>query len=215
MNPYTFRRRRITSRYLTLEDIPNLLSLEIRQWEVNQAADEEAIRGRITAYPDLCVGAFCDQTGEALSSMFMRPIEQEAIGHIRNWQDGAAVLPAFAPSSTQSLFGIGATSVDPDAVRSMESFFWPHVRRLGWREAYLGSPARLSDRRRACGTSNPVSRPTSYLVASYQNQSVFRRNLHCSNNSSGIHAGSLFPRKAAPFGTYVDDSRSTRWVDQH
>ena len=56
----------LTARFLSTEDIPALLRLEARQWNAEQSADATAMCRRIKAHPELCVGAFCTRTGEAL-----------------------------------------------------------------------------------------------------------------------------------------------------
>ncbi|WCM87896.1 hypothetical protein [Acidovorax sp. NCPPB 3576] len=126
------------ARFLCLEDIPQLLRLEARQWTSEQAADEAALRDRILAHPDLCVGAFCPRTGEALASLFMKPVCRQAVLAARSWHDCAG-HPVGAQRS-RSLFGISLTSVDPEAACELIRFFWPHALRNGWRDIYLGSP---------------------------------------------------------------------------
>lgn len=126
------------ARFLGLEDIPQLMQLEARQWTAEQAADESALRDRILAHPDLCVGAFCPQTGQALASLFMKPVCRDAVAASRSWQDCAA--QSLRAPHTRSLFGISLTSVDPQAACQLIRFFWPHALRQGWQDIYLGSP---------------------------------------------------------------------------
>ncbi|GKS77026.1 hypothetical protein AVME950_19040 [Acidovorax sp. SUPP950] len=126
------------ARFLGLDDIPQLLRLEARQWTPEQAADEAALRSRILAHPDLCVGAFCPKTGEALASLFMKPACREALVAARSWHDCAGQPVGAKPG--RSLFGISLTSVDPEAACQLIRFFWPHALRHGWRDIYLGSP---------------------------------------------------------------------------
>lgn len=131
----------LVTRFLTLEDIPRLLELETRQWMDHQAADAQTLRQRIEAHPQLCVGSFCARSGEALASLFMRPIDPFEIQHARSWADCAAARPGrTANDSTNSLFGISLTSVNPDAASALFDFFWPHALKGGWRDIYLGSP---------------------------------------------------------------------------
>jgi hypothetical protein len=133
-------RRKLTSRFLQLQDIPALLQLESRQWDAEQAATQEALHKRIIGHPTLCVGAFCADTGEALCSLFLKPVEKEKMQHLRSWADCAGDLAGSTHSSSRSLFGISMTCVDPAAMAAMDRFFWPTVLRGGWLEVYLGSP---------------------------------------------------------------------------
>ena len=127
------------TRFLALQDIPSLLRLEARQWTPDQAASEEMLVHRITSHPELCVGSFCPHTGEAVSSLFMRPIQDQDLARLQSWADGAQVDAAPA-ASTRSLFGISLTSVNPDGAWGLITFFWPYALRQGWRDIYLGSP---------------------------------------------------------------------------
>ncbi|MBW8831292.1 MAG: hypothetical protein JF606_18080 [Burkholderiales bacterium] len=127
------------ARFLALQDIPSLLRLEARQWSPEQAADEPSLRQRILTYPGLCVGSFCSHTGEAVSSLFMRPIHRDDLGRMRQWAD-VADLGSATFESTRSLLGISLTSVDPRGAWGMIQFFWPHALKQGWRDIYLGSP---------------------------------------------------------------------------
>jgi len=130
----------LTSRFLTPRDVPALMSLEARQWTTEQAADAGTMRRRIEAHPDLCVGVFCRRTGEALASLFMKPVQPERIAQARNWYECASLDDGARDSGTRSLFGISLTSVDGAAAWALIRFFWPHALRAGWREIYLGSP---------------------------------------------------------------------------
>jgi hypothetical protein len=129
--------RPLATRFLTLSDIPALLQLESRQWTSNQAADGEALRRRLTAYPELCVGSFHAHTGEALASLFMKPISRRGIEQARCWADCAE---AHAEGDPRRLFGISLTSIAPEAACALFEFFWPHALKNGCREIYLGSP---------------------------------------------------------------------------
>ncbi|GAB4090441.1 hypothetical protein GCM10028785_31100 [Hydrogenophaga soli] len=134
--------RTITVRFLTPADLPALQALEQRQWTAQQAASAQAMLQRMQAHPLLCVGAFCATTGEALASLFMKPMSREAIERARDWADCARIDPvADAPApSGGSLFGISLTSVDGEAAWALIRFFWPHALQQGWRDIYLGSP---------------------------------------------------------------------------
>jgi hypothetical protein len=125
------------SRHLHLDDIPALLQLEACQWNPAQAASAAVLRQRLLARPALCVGTFCTDTGQALTSLFMVPVDAARMRSIRSWNDCTDAAPT---SSTRSLFGISLTSIDPQAVRSLEAYIWPLALRAGWQEIYLGSP---------------------------------------------------------------------------
>jgi hypothetical protein len=129
------------ARFLTTGDIPALLRLEARQWDAEQSADASAMCRRIKAYPELCVGSFCARTGEALASLFMKPIHPDDVMRADSWYDCADSAPRPRTSSTtRSLFGISLTSTDGAAAWALIRFFWPHALKNGWREIYLGSP---------------------------------------------------------------------------
>jgi hypothetical protein len=130
----------LTTRFLSIVDLPALLRLEGRQWNDQQAADADSMRRRIEAHPELCVGTFCQRTGEALASLFMKPVRPESIERARNWHECARLDDSAHAIGTRSLFGISLTSVDGAAAWALIRFFWPHALRAGWREIYLGSP---------------------------------------------------------------------------
>lgn len=125
-------------RFLTVEDVASLVTLEERKWDEKQAASAEELTARIKAYPQLGVGAF-GANGEALASLFMKPITVEELRAAATWSDCAHVR-ASAPSGTRSLFGISLSSIDTDAVTAIFEFFWPYALKGGWRDIYLGSP---------------------------------------------------------------------------
>ena len=64
----------IEVRFLQLADTERLIRLEQAKWADGQAASGREIARRIQAYPQLCIGAFSATTGEALASLFMKPI---------------------------------------------------------------------------------------------------------------------------------------------
>jgi len=135
------RPRAAVARLLRPGDIPALLRLERRQWTEGQAADAAELLLRIKAHPELCVGAFCSASGEALASLFMKPVRREQIVQARSWKDCARIVDAETEAPpTRSLFGISLTSVDPQAAWSLIGFFWPRALKQGWRDIYLGSP---------------------------------------------------------------------------
>ena len=129
-----------SARFLTTDDIPALLRLEARQWDAEQSADATAMCRRIKAHPELCVGAFCARTGEALASLFMKPIRTDEVARAESWYDCAGTAPRPRACTTRSLFGISLTSTDGAASWELIRFFWPHALKSGWREIYLGSP---------------------------------------------------------------------------
>jgi hypothetical protein len=135
-------RRKITARFLQPSDLPALQALEQRQWTAEQAASALSMQQRMQAHPQLCVGAFCATTGEALASLFMKPMSRAAIEGARDWADCARIDPQATPTapSERSLFGISLTSVDGEAAWALIRFFWPHALQQGWRDIYLGSP---------------------------------------------------------------------------
>lgn len=128
------------ARFLTTEDIPALLRLEARQWNTEQAADATAMCRRIKAHPQLCVGSFCARTGEALASLFMKPVRADEVAQADSWYDCASLDQRSGATPTRSLFGISLTSTDGAAVWELIRFFWPHALKNGWRDIYLGSP---------------------------------------------------------------------------
>jgi hypothetical protein len=133
----------LVTRFLRPADVPALLALEHRQWTARQAADAATLARRIEAWPQLCVGAFRAETGEALASLFMKPTSREAVERARCWEHCARLADARGAHDGQrarSLFGISLTSVDAEAAWSLIRFFWPHALKQGWQEIYLGSP---------------------------------------------------------------------------
>jgi hypothetical protein len=140
VSPVAAQTPALTARFLTTEDIPALLRLEARQWDGEQSADATAMCRRIKAYPKLCVGSFCTRTGEAMASLFMKPIQADELARAESWYDCAALNGRARAPDTRSLFGISLTSTDGAAVWELIRFFWPHALKNGWREIYLGSP---------------------------------------------------------------------------
>lgn len=130
----------ITVRFLRLDDVPALIRLERQCWTAEQAANGAALRQRIRRHPHLSVGAFDVRTGEALASLFMKPVLPKAVATAHRWHDCVQADAQPDDQATRSLFGISLTSVDPRASWSLIRFFWPHALRHGWRDIYLGSP---------------------------------------------------------------------------
>lgn len=132
----------LTARFLEHDDIDRLLVLEHQQWTPRQAATAEQMQQRMDAWPELCLGVFCPDSGAALASAFLRPIHRAAVQRARAWEDCAGLDDDRRPqdSSHRSLFGISMTSVHPGAVRPMFQFLWVLAMQRGWRDIYLGSP---------------------------------------------------------------------------
>lgn len=129
----------IETRFVVADDIGRLMRLEHRKWTAEQAARPEDLAGRIAAYPEFCIGSFCRRTGEALASLFARPLTAEHIRAAATWRECATAAPS-TPARSRTLFGISLTSVDPAAMEAMLRFFWPVAIKAGVREIYLGSP---------------------------------------------------------------------------
>lgn len=129
----------IEVRFLRVDDIEQLMVLEHTKWTEEQAARPEDMAQRIATYPTLCFGAFSRQTGEALASLFLKPIALDRLRAANTWED-CARLESSEPVRTRSMFGISITSVDQVAVDCILEFFWPIALKGGWREIYLGSP---------------------------------------------------------------------------
>ena len=130
------------TRFLEPKDVPALLALEHAKWEPNQAADADALLQRIAAHPELCVGTFCANTGKALASLFLRPVNAAMFTAPVQWKESATpstLLTSFVPP-TRSLFGISLSSIKPAAVDAIFAFIYPHLLKAGWRDVYLGSP---------------------------------------------------------------------------
>ena len=94
------------TRFLRPDDLAALMRLERRQWDERQAADESALRQRIDQYAGLCVGAFCPSTGEALASLFMKPVDINDIRNASSWADCSAPSRSSVSGASSRLFGI-------------------------------------------------------------------------------------------------------------
>ncbi len=134
-------------RLLCPADVPALVALEQSKWEPHQAASAEQMLERIQAHPDLCIGAFCPRSGQALASLFMRPVDPAMFTAPTGWAVAADVRAggsgAGAGARTgpeRSLFGISLSSNHAAAVQAIFAFFYPRALRAGWRDVYLGSP---------------------------------------------------------------------------
>ncbi len=131
----------LITRFVRPTDIATLLRLETRQWDHHQAANASELQQRIELHPDLCVASFNSLTGEAVSSLFMKPLNFEAIVAAPTWFDCVSAKPSTPyKAAVKTLFGISLTSVNPAGTQALMKFFWPHALRAGWTEIYLGSP---------------------------------------------------------------------------
>jgi hypothetical protein len=124
-------------RLLTFDDIPALLDLEREKWAEHQAASADDMAARITAFPQLSIGAFDDGRHRALASAFLKPIAPERWRTAGDWYD---YVTDVAPASSRSLFGISMSARGDGGVAAIMRVLWPHLRALGWQEVYLGSP---------------------------------------------------------------------------
>lgn len=131
---------RLEVRFLRPQDMAALMALEHKKWNQEQAAQEHDLAQRMAAYPQLCIGAFSLDTGEALASLFMKPISEAQLLQAQTWADCAKPHDAGTEQPAQALFGISLSSTDAAAVEALFEFFWPHALKGGWRHIYLGSP---------------------------------------------------------------------------
>lgn len=131
----------VLTRFLEPEDIPALIALEQSKWEPHQAADGTVMLERILAHPELCIGTFCLHTGQALASLFMRPVVPAMFTAPTSWAIAADVKASPCTNDpSRSLFGISLSSNSGDAVNAIFRFFYPRALKAGWHDIYLGSP---------------------------------------------------------------------------
>jgi hypothetical protein len=159
MNP------QFVTRHLVVNDIPQLLRLELRQWEAHQCADAKTMHSRMLKYPLLCVGVFCVATGDALASLFMRPASRYDMAEVRSWADCANLHEDIPPGRHDCLFGISMTSSHPQAVGLMVDFFLPYALKNCWHSIYLGSP--MPGLHEAL-QSNPELNPKNYAFSKHR-----------------------------------------------
>jgi hypothetical protein len=126
-------------RLLRPDDVDRLMVLERAKWTSEQATGQEEMLRRIEVYPMLSIGAFSVATGEALVSLFLKPITDEALASARTWADSARIDDPV-PTRTRSVFGISLSSSDADAADAVDRYLWPILLKGGWRDLYLGSP---------------------------------------------------------------------------
>lgn len=128
-------------RPLQPRDMPALTALETACWNPEQAAQNFDMLDRMRRHPELCLGAFCQRTGKALASLFMKPTSTQAILRAKTWLDCATFNEMHARDEPhKALFGISLSSTDAAAVNAIFEYFWPHALKGGWRHIYLGSP---------------------------------------------------------------------------
>jgi hypothetical protein len=126
-------------RVLVPEDIDRLMVLEKTKWTADQATTGEEMLRRIAAYPRTSIGAFSRVTGEALVSLFVKPVTAQRLAAADTWADCAQIeLPL--PRDTSLAFGISLSSVDADAVPAVLGFACSRLLESGFTHVYLGSP---------------------------------------------------------------------------
>ena len=125
-------------RFLKKSDIPELLTLERKQWSDNQLPSHETLEKRITNNPTLSIGVFCNHTQIALASLFLKPTQKSHFYQKTTWQ--VCEEGAVDTKKTRDLFGISLSSINADAADLIFSFFYACCMKDGWRSVYLGSP---------------------------------------------------------------------------
>ncbi|WP_062209335.1 hypothetical protein [Streptomyces sp. NBRC 109706] len=125
-------------RLLRADDVERLMVLERTKWTDDQATSRAEMLRRIAAYPSFSVGAFSLPTGDALVSVFTKPITAERLAGARTWEDCALVEPL--PDNPELAFGISLSSVDADAVLPTFALGCRQLRAAGMRRVHLGSP---------------------------------------------------------------------------
>jgi fatty acid desaturase len=135
-------RTRTETRYLQPYDVPRLMQLEHAKWEPDQAAEAGELLKRIHAFPTLCIGTFCLDSGKAMASLFMRPVAPAIFSAPTRWDVAAdpAALQPWEEAGTRSLFGISLSSRRAEAVDAIFGFFYGRALKAGWQEIFLGSP---------------------------------------------------------------------------
>lgn len=129
------------TRFLETQDIPALMALEHSKWEPHQAAGSAMMLERIQTHPELCIGTFCPRTGQALASLFMRPVIPAMFTAPTKWEIAANMDSASdMHGHSRSLFGISLSSNNAEAVKEIFKFFYPRALKAGWHDVYLGSP---------------------------------------------------------------------------
>ncbi|MGZ3241659.1 MAG: hypothetical protein ACXWJK_15755 [Burkholderiaceae bacterium] len=129
------------TRFLEPKDIHALMLLEQSKWEPQQAASSAMMLEWIRTYPELSIGTFCSRAGQAQASLIMCPVIPAMFTAPTRWEAAASMDDAcIAKSRGGSLFGISLSSNNPEAVKAIFKFFYPHALKAGWHDVYLGSP---------------------------------------------------------------------------
>ena len=131
----------IEIRHLTLSDINQLIILEKKQWTGEQLPTEEQLAQRINAYPELCLGAFCKQSGTALASLFLKPVDAKDFSQPINWQDCVEIKQNTRRKNLfKTLFGISFTSINAFAADLIFAYGYGYFLKRGCHSIILGSP---------------------------------------------------------------------------
>ncbi len=131
----------IDIRHLTLPDLGRLMILEKKQWDQDQLPTEKQLAQRIICHPELCFGAFCIKSDDALASLFLKPVNSQKFAGPITWQDCARVESvASKKPSFKTLFGISFTSIDPLAADLIFAHGYGYLLKRGCHSIVLGSP---------------------------------------------------------------------------
>ncbi len=125
-------------RLLRPDDVERLMVLERAKWTAEQATTEAELLARIRTWPTLSAGVFAAGSGEALVSVFLKPVTEQALTTATTWAELARVEPP--DPAARDLFGISLSSIDADAVDALDERMWPVLLKGGWRYIYLGTP---------------------------------------------------------------------------
>jgi hypothetical protein len=126
---------------------------EEQKWTSEQRATPGVLRQRIKAYPDHRVGAFSQDSGKAIASLFVKQILKAVLERAETWAECAEVEEV---SESPTLFGISLTSLDGDAADSVMSTYVAPAVQQGRTELFLGSPVPGLRAWRAKNPSLPV-----------------------------------------------------------
>lgn len=116
------------------------MTLERAKWTGDQLPAPEVLALRISTYPELSMGAFCNTTGECLASLFLKPINSKSLTEEIDWQKCSEIVPNKTETHLKSLFGISLSSIDSYAADRMFAYFYGYILKHGYRSVYLGSP---------------------------------------------------------------------------
>ena len=191
-------RSRPRVRTLDGDDVPALLALEARKWYPSQRASREMLEKRLTAFPELCLGAFDASSGAMLASLFMVPASRHDILASTSWAQLAS--GPHVGQSDGTLFGVSLTSIDSRAVGALLAYFWPRALKRGCRSIILSTP--MPGFRQYCAMRSG-SCPADYahtLVAGHPLDPQLR-----------YYAQRGFDRVLAVKGEYFDSPESLNW----